>query len=293
MGNKILYGFLFVWVKLHALLPMRVLYILSDILYVFIYKIGKYRRKVVRNNLAESFPEKTSGELFTLEKEFYHHFCDYIVETIKLAHISFEEIKKRAFLKNPELIEQTIDQHGTIFMLMGHYGNWEWFSHATGLFPETKIYQIYRPLNNQAMDRLFIYLRTRFGSVGIKKHETVRDIIRLKREKKRAGVIFIQDQSPGAGEHYWTQFLHQDTAFFTGAERIATRQNIPVLFLDVQKEKRGYYSVEMVMMTPTPQNTSEHQITEEYVRRLEKMILRNPAYYLWTHKRWKLKRPQE
>ncbi|MCC8155598.1 MAG: lysophospholipid acyltransferase family protein [Tannerellaceae bacterium] len=294
MGNKILHAFLFVWVKLHALLPLSVLYILSDILYFFIYKVGKYRLKVVRTNLTESFPDKSTEELRKIEKEFYQHFCDYIIETIKLAHISFEEVKKRALLKNPEIIEQVIDEgHSTIFMLMGHYGNWEWFSHATGLFPETKIYQIYRPLNNKAFDKLFIYLRTRFGSVGIKKHETVRDILKLKRDKKRAGVIFLQDQAPGGEESYWTHFLNHETAFFTGSERIARKQNIPVLFLDVQKEKRGYYNVEMIVMTRTPQDTPEYQITEEYSRRLENMIMRNPAYWLWTHKRWKNKREQK
>jgi len=295
MGDKIVYGILFMWVKMHAILPLRILYILSDILYFFVYNIGKYRVRVVRQNLRESFPEKTPEELLKIEKEFYHHFCDYIVETIKLAHISFEEIRKRALLKNPELIDQLIDEgHSTIFLLMGHYGNWEWFSHCTGLLqPESKIYQIYRPLNNKAFDRLFIYLRTRFGSAGIKKHETARDIVRLKRDKKRAAVVFIQDQAPGGGDHYWTNFLNHETAMFTGSERLARKMQIPVLFMDTQKIKRGYYQVDMILMTRAPQELPENQVTEEYTQYMERMIRRNPAYYLWTHKRWKHKRPQE
>lgn len=293
MWDKISYALLFTWVKLHALLSLSALYVLSDILYGLIYKVGNYRVKMVRKNLSESFPDKSPEELLKIEKEFYHHFCDYIVETIKLAHMPFEEVKKRALLKNPEIIEQVIDEgNSTIFMLMGHYGNWEWFSHATGLFPETKIYQIYRPLNNKAFDKLFLYLRGRFGSVGIKKHNTVRDIFNLKKEKKRAGVIFLQDQSPGGENNYWTHLLNHETAMFTGSERIARKQNIPVLFLDVEKVKRGYYTVEMIVMTRTPKETPEFQITEEYTRRLEKMILRNPAYWLWTHNRWKRKRKE-
>ncbi len=294
MGTKIIYALLFIWVKAHAVLPMRILYFLSDILFIVIYHVLGYRKKVVRDNLKSSFPEKTDKELRRLEKDFYHHFCDYIVETIKLAHIPEKEVRRRALLLNPELIEQTINAgHTTIFMMMGHYGNWEWFSHATGLFPETVIYQIYRPLNNKAFDRLFIYLRTRFGSVGIKKQDTLRDLIQLKRDKKRAGVIFLADQTPSKGNiHYWTQLLNHETAMLTGAEKIARRQKIPVLFLDVKKVKRGYYTVEMQLITDEPQSLPEYALTEEYTRRLEKMILRNPAYWLWTHKRWKYKKEE-
>ena len=170
MWNKIQYAFLYSWVKVHALLPMRALYVLSDILYVLIYKIAGYRVKVVRRNITASFPDKSKAEWRQLERRFYHHFADYIVETIKLAHISLDEIQQRAYLKNPELVDQLMEKGHTCFILtMGHYGNWEWFSGSTTRFEDSRIYQIYRPLNNKAFDKLFADLRTQFGSSASRK----------------------------------------------------------------------------------------------------------------------------
>ena len=211
MWDKIQYAFLYSWVKVHALLPMRALYVLSDILYVLIYKIAGYRVKVVRRNITASFPDKSKAELRQLERRFYHHFADYIVETIKLAHISLDEIQQRAYLRNPELVDQLMEKGHTCFILtMGHYGNWEWFSGSTTRFEDSRIYQIYRPLNNKAFDKLFADLRTQFGSFGIKKNDTIRDIIKLKQDKTKSVVIFLADQTPSkANLHYWTEFLHQ------------------------------------------------------------------------------------
>ena len=142
MWDKIQYAFLYSWVKVHALLPMRALYVLSDILYVLIYKIAGYRVKVVRRNITASFPDKSKAELRQLERRFYHHFADYIVETIKLAHISLDEIQQRAYLRNPELVDQLMAKGHTCFILtMGHYGNWEWFSGSTTRFEDSRIYQ--------------------------------------------------------------------------------------------------------------------------------------------------------
>ena len=295
MWNKIQYAFLYSWVKVHALLPMRALYVLSDILYVLIYKIAGYRVKVVRRNITASFPDKSKAEWRQLERRFYHHFADYIVETIKLAHISLDEIQQRAYLKNPELVDQLMEKGHTCFILtMGHYGNWEWFSGSTTRFEDSRIYQIYRPLNNKAFDKLFADLRTQFGSFGIKKNDTIRDIIKLKQDKTKSVVIFLADQTPSkANLHYWTEFLHQDTAILTGPERIARKLNLPVIFLDTQKVKRGYYTVDMKLITENPKETPENYIIERYARLLEKMILRDPAYWLWTHKRWKHKHEQQ
>ena len=295
MWNKIQYAFLYSWVKVHALLPMRALYVLSDILYVLIYKIAGYRVKVVRRNITASFPDKSKAEWRQLERRFYHHFADYIVETIKLAHISLDEIQQRAYLKNPELVDQLMEKGHTCFILtMGHYGNWEWFSGSTTRFEDSRIYQIYRPLNNKAFDKLFADLRTQFGSFGIKKNDTIRDIIKLKQDKTKSVVIFLADQTPSkANLHYWTEFLHQDTAILTGPERIARKLNLPVIFLDTQKVKRGYYTVDMKLITENPKETPENYITERSARLLEKMILRDPAYWLWTHKRWKHKHEQQ
>jgi len=274
------------------MLPMSVLYFLADILYIILYKVIRYRLKTVRRNLKNSFPDKTDRERRALEKKFYHHFADYIVETIKLAHISQEELNCRARLNNPEIINPLIAQGHTCFMLlMGHYGNWEWFSGSTAWFDQVKIYQIYRPLTNRVFDRLFVFLRTRFQGVGIKKNETVRDMIRLKQSKERSLVIFIADQTPNKMNlHYWTTFLNQESAMLTGPERIATKLDIPVIFVDVRKVKRGHYSVDFELITDSPRQMPEFSITEQYTRLMERSILREPAYWLWTHKRWKHKK---
>lgn len=289
MWNKIQYALIYSWVKIHALLPMRALYVLSDILYVLVYRIIRYRVKVVRKNLTNSFPEKSEAELLKLEREFYHHFADYIVETIKLAHISLEELQRRAYLRNPELVDQLMAEGHTCFiLLMGHYGNWEWFSGSTSRFKDSRIYQIYRPLSNKAFDQLFIHLRTQFGSYGIKKQDTVREVIQLKKDKTPCVVIFIADQTPSRNNlHYWTTFLNQDSAILTGPERLAKKLNLPVIFLDTKQVKRGYYTVDMKLLTDHPKDTPDNWITEQYARLMEKCILRNPAGWLWTHKRWK------
>ena len=255
MWNKIQYALIYSWVKVHALLPMWALYILSDILYVLVYKVVRYRVKVVRQNMKASFPDKSDTELRRL------------VDT---------------------LMEKG---HTCFILLMGHYGNWEWFSGSTSRFKDSRIYQIYRPLNNQAFDRLFFNLRTQFGSFGIKKQDTVRDVITLKKDKTRCVVIFIADQTPSRNNlHYWTNFLNQDSSILTGPERLARKLDLPVIFLDTKQVKRGYYTIDMKLVTETPKETPENWIAEQYARLMEKCILRNPSGWLWTHKRWKHKR---
>ena len=293
MGSKLLYVFLIAWVKVHAILPMPLLYLLSDIFFLFIYYLIRYRRKIVRKNLQKSFPDKTGKELITLERRFYRHFSDYIVETIKLAHISQEELLKRAIVRNPKVIYDLMDSgHTTFIMLMGHYGNWEWFSSATPWFEgRITIHQIYRPLANKAFDHLFKYIRTRFNSFGITKNEAVRDIFNLHHNKKNAVVVFIADQTPSkANLHYWTDFLNQDSAILTGPERIAKKLDLPVLFADTQKTGRGFYAIDLKLITDQAKNTPDFWITEQYARMMENCILRDPAYWLWTHNRWKHER---
>lgn len=292
MWTKIKYVLLFTWVKTHAMLPLKWLYVLSDILYVLIYKIAHYRIKVTRANIKASFPDKTEKERRDLERRFYHHFSDYIVETIKMAHSTEKEAQSRAILKNPELIDRLMDEgQPCVILLMGHYGNWECFSAGNSFFKDAGIFQVYRPLKDKAFDNLFINLRNRFGARGIKKNDTIRDIITLHKNKTRACVVLLSDQTPSkANLHYWTNFLNQDSAIFTGGERIAKKLNLPVIFGDTQKVSRGHYTVDFKLITDKPQETVDFWITEQYARLMEECILRDPAYWLWTHKRWKHKK---
>lgn len=290
--EKVQYAILYTWMKLHALLPMRMLYVLSDILYLLVYYVARYRLQVVRSNMKASFPALADKEMRKMERAFYHHICDYMVETIKLMHVSEKEIQHRAYVTNPEFIDRQQEQGYTTFVVyMGHFGNWEWFSSATSRFRNLKMYQVYRPLNNKAVDRLFIYLRTKFGAYGMIKKNVIRDMVRLKQEKERALAIFLADQIPSkANIHYWSTFLGQESAVYTGPERIARKMNFPAVYMDVKKIKRGYYEGTFRMLAEKPDELPEFELTERYIRLMEKTIMRNPACWLWSHKRWKHKR---
>ena len=295
MGDKILYIIIFAWVKVHSWLPMPVLYVLSDILYIIIYYVARYRRKVVRNNMKNSFPDKTEKEIIHLERRFYHYFSDYIIETIKLASISEEELLRRAHIRNTNVIFDLIDKGHTCFIFsMGHYGNLDLFTGVSAHFEgRAIIHSLYRPLKNKAFDRLILYLRTRFRSFGIKKNDILREMINLKRNKTHAVISFAADQSPSrANLHYWTTFLNQESSIYTGPERIAKKLDIPVVYGDMRIQKRGFYTVDVSLITDNPKETPEFYITDKYTELMEKTIMRDPAYWLWTHKRWKYKRQE-
>lgn len=293
--NKILYYYIYFWLYLHALLPFKALYILSDILYFIAYKLIRYRKSVVRKNLSSSFPEKTDKERLDIEKTFYHHLCDYFVETIKLFHISDDEISKRMRFENMDILAEGMKNGRSGIMFLGHYCNWEWVTSLNLKFKDTNVTlgQIYKPLANKAFDDIFLKLRSRFHSIGISKNKTLRSIVNLQKEGKQTLIGFIADQTPAANNiHYWRQFLNQDTPVFTGVERIAKQTDFVVFYLDLQKVKRGHYVGTIKLITDNPKAEPEFSITDKYVDEMEKTILRNPAYWLWTHKRWKRTREE-
>jgi KDO2-lipid IV(A) lauroyltransferase len=250
----------------------------------------------VRTNLFDSFPEKSKKELRAIEREFYHHFCDYFVETIKLLHISDEEMSKRMKFENMELVDELMKNGNSILMFLGHYCNWEWVTSINLNFKDKEnviLAQIYKPLKNKAFDDLFLKIRSRFDSMGIPRYETLRAIVKLRRDKMQTMVGFMADQLPSINNiHYWTTFLNQDSAVFTGVERIAKQTGFAVVYLDMQKESRGHYRATVRLISDNPAEDPEFKITETYIRAMEKTILRKPAYWLWTHKRWKRSRQE-
>lgn len=290
--SQILYYIVYAVLYLHALLPLKVLYIFADILYIPLYYIIRYRVKVVRNNLKNSFPDKNTKELRQIEKEFYHHFCDYFVETIKLLHITDSEIRERITFDNMDIVKDLMEDNKSCIMFLGHYANWEWVPSITLEFTDgTLLGQIYRPLKNKAFDNIFLKLRSRFGSVSIPKNNTLRSMIEFKKENKKVLIGFMSDQTPSVSNiHYWTNFLNQETPVYTGVERIAKKTGFSVTYLDIIKTGRGKYKCYVKLITADPKNEPEFAITEKYIREMERTILRHPAYWLWTHKRWKHKR---
>ena len=292
-SENILYFPLYFYFWLHALLPLKILYILSDILFFPMFYIVRYRRKLVYQNMKDSFPEKSEKEIRRMEKAFYHHFCDYIVETIKLLHISDKETRKRVKFHNTEALQEIVDNGGSCLMLLGHYGNWEFVPSVTLWLRKGSVIiaQIYRPLKNKWFDRFFLKLRGRYHSECIAKQDTLRSILRYKSSGRPSITGFMADQTPSpANIHHWVNFLNHDTPVFTGVEKIAHKVGFSVFYFDVEKIKRGYYSVTIREISKNPKETEEFEITNKYMEMMETTILRAPEYWLWTHNRWKHKR---
>lgn len=292
--ENILYSPIYLFVWLHSLLPFWVLYILSDILYIPLYYIIRYRRKLVFESMRNSFPNKSEKEITRMAKAFYHHFCDYIVETIKLLHISDAETKRRFIIENIEVLQRALDERRQVILMLGHYGNWEYIpSIALWLnAPEGAVMgEVYRPLKNRWFDKFFLKLRSRYNTVNIPKNDIFREYIKYRRDKRPAIVGFMADQTPSpANIYYWTNFLNQDTPMLTGIERIAQKLDCSLVYADVIKLKRGHYKIVFEEITQMPKDYKEFEITEIYTRLIEKTILRAPEFWLWTHKRWKHKR---
>ncbi|MEG1643150.1 MAG: lysophospholipid acyltransferase family protein [Bacteroidales bacterium] len=293
--ENILYSPLYLFIWLHSLLPFKILYLLSDIIFLPLFYIIRYRRKLVYKNMRDSFPDKSEKEIFRMERSFYHHLCDYVVETIKLLHISDKETKKRFPMENTDVLQRAVDNNEQVILMLGHYGNWEYIPSITLWVKTTEstiMGEVYRPLNNHWFNSFFLKLRSRYNTVNIPKNDVFREFVKYRNEKRAAVVGFMADQTPSrANIYYWTEFLnHKDTPILTGIERIARKLGCTLVYADVIKIKRGYYKLVFEEITKEPKKYKEHEITEIYARLMEKTICRAPEYWLWTHNRWKHKR---
>lgn len=289
VGYSLLLGITY----LHAMLPFKVLYMLSDFLYGIVYHLVRYRRKLVRKNLKNAFPEKSEKEIVKIERKFYHHLCDYFVETIKTLRLSDEEVNKRMKFENIDMINQLTSSGQSCVVSIGHYANWEWIPSIVMFFtPGVEQGLIYKKLHSEAFDQLFLKIRSRFKSRPIEMRNAFRQMLRFQNEGKTMVVGFLSDQRPKPRqEHYWTDFLNQQTPVQTGMENIARKLESSVVFLGIEKTKRGYYTGKFQLISPNAGMEEKYFITEQYTRRLEESILKDPAYYLWTHNRWKFRKP--
>ena len=287
MKSKLIYWLVYGGMWLFSALPFRVLYVLSDFNYLLMYHVGRYRRKVVRENLEKSFPEKTEAERLQIERKFYRYLSDYMLEDLKLLHMSAEDLCQRMIYKNTEQYLELTEKYGGIIVMIPHYANYEWLiGMGSVMKPGDVPVQVYKPLKDKYLNELFKQIRSRFGGYNIPKHSTAREIIKLKREGKNMVVGLIKDQWP-SGDRYWTTFMGQETAFLNGAERIAKMMNFPVFYCELTKTRRGYCEAEFKLMTEAPKETVEGEITDMFAHELEQTIRREPAYWLWSHKRWK------
>ena len=285
--TKIVYYFFY----LISLLPWRVIYVLADIEYFFVYHLVGYRKKIVRHNMATAFPEKTPEELSAIERKFYHWFCDYIIETFALASMSHKEMRRRVTYHNMEYIRELFDKGYNVALYIGHYCNWEWII-SIGLHLPENVWagQVIHELDYKPLDSVFLKLRSSMGTESVTRDVILRKIVRVTRQEKRQMVVgFISDQSPiYQSAHYWTDFLnHPDTLVLTGTERIAKQCNFACVYLDVSRPRRGYYEINVVPMVEESKSVPDWEITEQYFRLFEQTIRRAPQYWLWTHNRWK------
>lgn len=292
--KKVFYYTVFgIWYLL-SLLPLRILYVISDGLFYLIYYVVKYRRPLVRKNLTDSFPEKSEHEIIRIEKDFYSWFCDYIVETIKLFTMSKKQMMKRMTFEGVEQIKENVRQGQSCAVYLGHYCNWEWVTSLPLSIGDKAICgQIYHVLENQMFDKLFYRLRGRMGAVSIPMAETLRHIVKYRNEGKAVVIGFIADQTPFWNNiHYWTDFLNHDTPVLTGTECIAKKYNLTTYYLDIRCKRRGYYIAEFKLLSDSPNKLAEYELTERYWRALETTIIRQPHFWLWTHNRWKRTREE-
>jgi KDO2-lipid IV(A) lauroyltransferase len=283
---------LFYWlclpfIYLVAVMPFPLLYLFSDGIYFLLYRVLGYRQKIVHQNLVNSFPEKGEKEIREIEERFYRYFCDLFLETFKTLTISKENMVKHCEFV-PEtlaIFNQLAEENQSFMVVMGHFGNWEWGGNTFSICCRHQLYVIYHPLSNPYFNGLTYRMRTRFGTRLIAMKDTLREM--LKNRKELTATAFIADQSPLPDRAYWMSFMNQNTPVFLGIEKIAIKIRYPIVYISIRRVKRGYYKVfaERIEVPSLIQKTGT--ITEIHTRRLEADIRSQPENWLWTHRRWK------
>ena len=283
IGTKILYYIIILPI---SVLPYFLLYRLSDFMYLLLYYVFGYRKKVIQGNIYKSFPDKSEKEKKKIVKKFYKHFCDLIVESIKNFTISEAQIKKRIVFENVELLDDLYDRGKSIIIVGGHYGNWEMLAVAVGGATKHDQYGIYKPLSNTFFDNKMKMSRGKLGTKLVSMKET-KKCFETDFENP-ISIIFGSDQWPSnAKRAFWTTFLGRETSFLFGAEKYANDFDRPAVYCDIIKTKRGHFKVRFKMLSETPKNLEYGELTNCFIKELEKTIRNEPAFWLWSHKRWK------
>lgn len=292
MGSLLFYIFYGInW--LITLLPLRVLYLFSDIAFIFLYHYPSYRKKVVFENLRKSFPEKSEEEIRSIARKFYRHFADQFVEVLKLTHMSNRQLSRRMKFLNPELTEKICDSGRDVVVVHSHYNNWEWLTTSYPMYTKYRGVGVYKPLQNKHFEKFMNKLRSRNDADLAPMNLIVRQIINNQSKNIRAQYGFIADQTPAKAEiEYYTTFLNQETPVFLGIEKIARKYNMAVVILNVEKIKRGYYTVKSELLFEKTDGLPQYMVTNTHVKRLEEIIRRKPEYWIWTHRRWKYKKTE-
>lgn len=283
-------------VKILSRQPLWLHYGWADyLLYPLLYHIVRYRRRIVRKNLTHAFPEKSKQEIIALEKRFYHHLADVIVEIIWGYTASADEMAEHMRFLHCDQALDDIRNHGAIMAMLAHICNWEWMADFDCVLSRYGCSQrnIYRQLKNACMDDLMQDIRAQRGGACIEKNQLLRQMIRLRKEGAHILYGMIADQKPSpVNSHCWTTFLHQDTAFLDGSEALSQKFNYPCYYLHIRCVRRGYYEANFIPLDGHGFEDTDYPITRQYAHLLEQNILEQPEQWLWTHNRWKWQKPQ-
>ena len=281
-------SFPFLWII--SKLPFRLFYWFSDCIYILVYYIIGYRKKIVRNNISIALPHVSEEKRLVIEKKFYHHMCDMFLEMIKTMSISSEEMKERFKITNIELLKEYEQKNKSIILLAAHYASWEWLL-SINESTSFKCYGVYKKVNNKYFDAKVRAIRSKFKSVLV----TTDNTIALINDNEKNGIMSLyglaSDQSPQVHKTFhWQQFMGITVPVHTGAEMLAKRYDLEVVFAKVKKVKRGYYEATFVPIENNPKSIPDYEITDAYLKEVEQQILEAPEFYFWTHKRWKHRR---
>ncbi len=277
----------FLW--LISILPFRLLYAFSDVLYLLIFRIFGYRKKTVYSNLRLVFPEKSEQEITSITKKFYHHLCDMMVEAIKSLTITETEMRKHFTFSNVELIQNLENKDRSIALMCAHYGSWEWIF-VLQTYVKSRGNAVYKRLGNKYFDRMVKGIRAKYNSHLISTKEIAVELMKLKKNGVNSITGFVSDQSPKPWKAFhWKEFMNIRVPVHTGAEMLSKRLDMSVVFFKVKRLKRGYYECTFELLAEHPKDFKDYEITDKFLKLVEQQIHEAPQYYLWTHKRWKHK----
>jgi KDO2-lipid IV(A) lauroyltransferase len=277
--------------KLLGYTPFALLYLCADLFYLLNYYLIGYRKKTVIQNLKKSFPEKSDQEIQAIARKFYRHFADLVVETIKAFQMAEKSFSQRFRFKNPEVLNDLYDQNKSVALLSGHYGNWEW-TIALPKIVRHQVNVIYRPIQDETFDHYIKNGRSRFGMHMMMARISGRTMLEFAKSGQLNATYYLTDQTALKDTDYWMLFLNQETAVFPGAEIMASKFKQAVVFMDIQKVRRGYYEVEFTTLFDDASTTEKYEVTKSHTRFLEEIIRKRPELWLWSHKRWKHTRPE-
>ncbi len=285
--NLLIYIIVYPFIWLISRLNFTLIYLVSDILYYFLYYVISYRKNVVRENLKLAYPNKSIRERREIERKNFRNLTDIFLETFKSTIMEENELKKRFVFKNSEVLEKIYNNNQDVIVMCSHYCSWEWVFGVRNI-TSFNINAIYKQLSNKYFDKLTKSRRSQYGANMITTKDTFREISRLSKLEGLNFYGFASDQSPKKSKAvYWTNFLNNYVPFHIGAEVIAKKYNMAIVFMDVQKINRGFYEASFSLITDKPNDFKNYQLTEEYIKKVEKQVTEKPEYYTWTHKRFK------